>query len=335
MTSANPGPTVDVVAVGNALVDVLVQVDDALVTELQLAKGAMGLVDEARQAEIYAAVPPGIEVSGGSAANTAVAVAALGGSAAFIGRIRDDQLGRVFAHDLRATGVEYDTAAASDGPGTGCCLILVTPDAERTLNTFLGASSLLAEADIDAGVVASGRVVYLEGYLFDRPAAQEAFRAAARLAHDAGREVAMTLSDAFCVDRHRDAFNDMIDHHVDILFANEAEALSLTGADGFDAAVDSLAGRARVVVVTRGEDGAVVVTPDGRVSAPAVPVDELVDTTGAGDAFAAGFLYGHCRDLPPETCLRLGAVAASEVISHMGPRPVADLAELAAPVLTG
>ena len=325
-------PTVDVVGVGNALVDILVHTPDELVASLGLTRGEMNLVDEARQAEIYAAVDAGVEASGGSAANTMVAVTSLGGTAAYIGRVRDDQLGRVFAHDLRATGVAYDTPLATHGPATGSCLVLVAPDAERTMNTFLGASTLLGPEHVDPAVISSGRVVYLEGYLFDPPLAQEAFQVAAGIAHAAGREVALTLSDSFCVERHRDAFVEMLDDHVDILFANESEARSLTRTDTFGDACAALAGRATIVVVTRSEAGAVALTADGTVSVPAVPV-EVLDTTGAGDAFAAGFIVGHTRGLGAETSLRLGAIAAAEVIGHLGPRPVAELAELAATLL--
>ena len=336
MTSMEPSQpgiaVVDVVGVGNALVDVLVHAPDDLVASLGLTRGEMSLVDEERQAEVYSAVGAGIEASGGSAANTVVAVASLGGTATYIGRVRDDQLGRVFAHDLRATGVHYDTPLATDGPATGSCLVLVAPDAERTMNTFLGASTLLGPDLIDPAVVGSGRVVYLEGYLFDPPLAQEAFKFAAEIAHAAGREVALTLSDSFCVERHRDAFIQLLDDHIDILFANESEARSLTLTDSFDDACAALVGRASVVVITRSEAGAVALTVDGVVSVPAVPV-EVVATTGAGDAFAAGFLVGHTRDLGLETSLRLGAVAAAEVISHLGPRPAAELSQLAASLL--
>lgn len=247
MTSSEPTtPTlVDVVGVGNALVDILVHASDELVASLGLTRGEMSLVDEERQAEVYAAVDAGVEASGGSAANTVVAVTSLGGSAHYIGRVRDDQLGRVFAHDLRATGVGYDTPLAADGPATGACLVLVSPDAERTMNTFLGASTLLGPELIDPAVISSGRVVYLEGYLFDPPLAQEAFRVAAEIAHGAGREVALTLSDAFCVERHRDAFVELLDEHVDILFANESEALSLTQTGTFEEACAALAAERR------------------------------------------------------------------------------------------
>ena len=260
-------------------------------------------------------------------------IASLGGSAHYVGRIRADQLGAVFAHDIQSLGVGYTTTPASSGPATGCCLILVTPDAQRTMNTFLGSSSLLSPDDIDPAVVASAGVTYLEGYLFDRPEAQEAFRLAARHAHEAGRQVALTLSDTFCVERHRDAFRDLVAGHVDILFANEAEILALYQLDDFDAAVDAVRADCPLGVITRSELGAVVVSDAGRVSVPAQPVEELVDTTGAGDQFAAGFLVGLARGVGLERAAQMGAVAAAEVISHLGPRPQVSLEELVATTL--
>lgn len=328
-------PTHDVVGIGNALVDVITQASDALVEELGLPKGAMSLIDEERALELYDRVGPAIEVSGGSAANTMVGVASLGGSARYVGRVRDDQLGRVFAHDLRATGVAYDVLPATHGPATGCCLVLVTPDAQRTMNTYLGASVHLRADDLDPAAVVSGRILYLEGYLFDPPEAQEAFRAAARIAHEAGRTVSITLSDAFCVERHREAFLDLVEHHADLVFANEAEICALYRTDDFDTAASAVRGHGAMAALTRSERGSVVVTDDGLVEVPAAPVDRVVDTTGAGDLYAAGFLYGHSRGLDPATCAELGAVAAAEVISHLGARPEADLASLAAPVLGG
>ncbi len=316
------------VGVGNALVDVLSPATDSVISQLGMTKGSMDLIDEARMAEVYGAMGPGTETSGGSAANTMAGVASLGGTAHYIGRIRDDQLGTVFAHDLRSLGVGFGATPVADGPATGCCLILVTPDAERTMNTFLGSSSLLSTADLDIDSIGQGAVTYLEGYLFDRPDAQEAFRAAARAAHEAGRQVALTLSDLFCVERHRDAFRDLVAGHVDILFANQAEALALYEVDSFDAAVDAIRSDCPLGVITRSELGAVVVSDAGRVSVPAEPVDELIDTTGAGDQFAAGFLVGLTHGLDHEQSARMGAVAAAEVISHLGPRPQVSLAEL-------
>jgi sugar/nucleoside kinase (ribokinase family) len=324
---------IDVLGIGNALVDVLSQESDQTLDGLGLTKGTMALIEEPRMAELYDAMGPGTEVSGGSAANTIVGVAALGGRAHYIGRVRDDQLGRVYVHDIHSMGIGYTTPLADDGPATGCCLILVTPDAQRTMNTYLGASSLLGPDDIDPDVVASAKVTYLEGYLFDRPEAQAAFREAASVAHRAGRKVALTLSDLFCVERHRDAFVELVEHHVDILFANTAEICALYEVDDFDEALSRVRGHCPLAVLTRSELGAAVVTPDEIVEVPAAPVSHVVDTTGAGDLYAAGFLFGWSRDESLATCARLGAVAAAEVISHLGPRPQADLAELAAPLL--
>ncbi len=330
--SAAPA-SIDVLGIGNALVDVLSHGTDELVAELGIVKGSMTLVDEERAKEVYGRTGPGIEMSGGSAANTIVGVASLGGTARYIGKVRDDALGTVFGHDLRATGVAYDTASATDGPSTGCCVILVTPDAQRTMHTFLGASVHLGPADVDAAAVADARVTYLEGYLFDPPEAQEAFRTAARMAHDAGRAVAATLSDSFCVQRHREAFLDLVEHHVDLLFANEAEILELYGTDSFDEAVAGVRGHGAVAALTRSEKGSVVVTAEEVIEVPAHPVDHVEDTTGAGDLYAAGFLYGWSRGLPLRRCAELGSLAAAEVISHLGARPATSLAELAADLL--
>jgi sugar/nucleoside kinase (ribokinase family) len=328
----NETASIGVLGIGNALVDVLSAEPDSTVEQLGLTKGAMDLVEEDRMAAIYDAMGPGTEVSGGSAANTMVGIASLGGSAHYIGRVKDDQLGRVFAHDLRAAGVGYTLEPVADGPATGCCLILVTPDAQRTMNTFLGASSLLGERDVDAELIASARLIYLEGYLFDRPEAQAAFQSAARLAHEAGREVALTLSDTFCVERHRESFRDLVDHHVDVLFANHDEITALYEVSDLDAAVEQVRKSCPLSVITLGAEGALVVTADDRIHVAATPVDDVIDTTGAGDLFAAGFLFGRAEGLPLETCAQLGAVAAAEIISHLGPRPVADLAALAAPI---
>jgi sugar/nucleoside kinase (ribokinase family) len=329
-----PEPTqphsVDVLGIGNALVDVLSSEPDEVIERLGMVKGSMDLTEEPRMAEIYAAMGPATEVSGGSAANTIAGVASLGGSAHYIGRVRDDQLGTVFAHDIRSLGVGYTVAPATDGPATGCCLILVTPDAQRTMNTFLGASSLLGPDDIEEVVVASAGITFLEGYLFDRPEAQQAFRTAAGYAHAAGRRVALTLSDLFCVERHRDAFRDLVAGHVDVLFANELEILSLYEVADFDAAVAAVRADCPLAVLTRGERGAVIVAEGEQVAVPAFPVEDLVDTTGAGDQYAAGFLFGHSRGHDLERCGRLGALAAAEVISHLGPRPLVSLADLAA-----
>jgi sugar/nucleoside kinase (ribokinase family) len=324
------GRHLDVLAIGNALVDVLSQESDEFVREHGLERGAMTLVDEDRAEALYAAMGPATEVSGGTAANTAAGLAAFGASVGFVGRVRDDQLGEVFAHDIRAIGVEFGTEPASEGAPTGRCLIVVTPDAERTMSTFLGAASQLAPEDIDPEAVAATDITYLEGYLFDQPEAKEAFRQAARLAHDTGNRVALTLSDSFCVERHRADFLDLIERQVDILFANEHEIRSLYEADHFDDALKHVRGHCEIAALTRSEKGSVVVSGDDAHVVDAHPVAKVVDTTGAGDQYAAGFLHGltRGRDLP--TCGRLGALAAAEVISHLGARPETSLAELAA-----
>ena len=322
------------VGIGNALVDVLSHETDDLVDRLGIPKGGMTLIDGERAEEIYELMGPAVEISGGSAANTIVGVAALGGRAEYIGKVRDDQLGNVFAHDIRATGVTYEVPLAVDGPATGCCLILVTPDAQRTMNTYLGASVHLGPHDVDPERIARASVLYLEGYLFDPPEAQEAFRVAARHAHDAGRAVSLTLSDSFCVERHHGAFLDLVEHHVDLLFANEAEILALYRTDDWDAALAAVRGHVAVAALTRSEKGSVVVTADEVIEIPVEPVAELVDTTGAGDLYAAGFLHGYALGAELSTCGRLGSLAAAEVISHLGARPQADLRALAAP-LTG
>lgn len=328
----SPPPTVDVVGIGNALVDVISHASHDFVAAQGIAAGSMTLIDEGRAAELYSAMGPGIEMSGGSAANTMVGIASFGATATYLGRVRDDQLGTVFAHDIASVGVGFPNALATSGPATGCCLILVTPDAQRTMSTYLGASSGFEPTDVDPSIVASGRIVYLEGYLFDRPEAQEAYRAASLAAHQAGRTVALTLSDSFCVERHRAEFLELIEHHVDVVFANESE-LGALYETGFDAAAAKIRGVCPLAVVTRSEKGSVVISPDTTIEIAPEPVDALVDTTGAGDLYAAGFLFGLARDLAWETCGRLGSLAAAEVIGHVGARPQVDLAELAKAVL--
>lgn len=320
----------DVLAIGNAIVDVLARAEEDFLATHGMAKGGMTLIDEAQAEKVYGAMGSGTEASGGSAANTAAGIASLGGRAGFIGKVRDDLLGTVFGHDIRAAGVAYDTAAATEGPATARCLILVTADGERTMNTYLGAAQNLTAAEIDKDMVESAAVTYLEGYLWDPPPAKEAFLAAARIAHGAGRQVALTLSDAFCVDRYRAEFLDLIrSGTVDLVFCNEAELKSLYETADFDDGLVQLRRDAKTAVVTRSEKGASFVTPDAVVSVPAHPVERVVDTTGAGDLFAAGFLAGHAKGLDPATSLRLGALAAAQIISQMGARSQRRLIDLA------
>jgi len=318
----------DVVGIGNAIVDVLATTTDAFLASEGLPKGAMTLVDEARGEAIYAKMAAAVECSGGSAANTMGGFASFGGKGAYIGKVRDDQLGKVFRHDINALGVSFATKAAQDGPSTARCLVLVTPDAQRTMATFLGACVDLGTEDLDAAAIRRSQLVYLEGYLFDPPRAKEAFRKAATLAHSAGRRVSPSLSDPFCVERHKADFRDLVDHHVDVLFANEAELKALTGCSDFDHAVAEVRGKCAVAAITRSAQGSVVLTDEGVVAVPAMPVAELVDTTGAGDLYAAGFLYGMTHGLGPFDCARLGGLAAAEIISHMGARPLVSLNEL-------
>ncbi|NWG46958.1 MAG: adenosine kinase [Alphaproteobacteria bacterium] len=319
----------DVVAIGNAIVDVLAQADDGFLAAHDIAKGAMTLIEEPRAHAIYAAMGPAVEISGGSAANTMVGLAGLGGRAAFIGKVRNDQLGEVFAHDIRAAGVHFATPPATEGPATARCFILVTPDAQRSMNTFLGVSSLLEPSDLDPTLIAAGRTVYLEGYLFDRPEAKDAFYRAAAIAHGSGREVALTLSDAFCVGRHRAAFQHLVESEVDILFANEAEITALYEVDGFDAALQIVRRKCRLAALTRSAAGSVIVSGEEVHVVPAEPVAKVVDTTGAGDLFAAGFLFGLARGRDLGTCGRFGSLAAAEIISHLGARPETSLNALA------
>ena len=325
-----PTLRLDVLAIGNAIVDVLARAEDDFLVSHGMAKGSMALIDEAQAETLYGAMGPGTEISGGSAANTAAGIASLGARAGFIGKVKADTLGTVFGHDIRAAGVAYVTPEAKDGPATARCLIMVTADGERTMNTYLGAAQNLTVDDIDAAMVESAAVTYLEGYLWDPPAAKEAFLLAAKLAHGAGRKVALTLSDAFCVDRYRAEFLDLVrTGTVDILFCNEAELKSLYETGDFDTALVQLRRDAKEAVVTRSEKGASFVTPDALVSVPAFPVERVVDTTGAGDLFAAGFLAGHAQGKDPATSLRIGALAAGEIISQMGARPQRKLLDLA------
>jgi sugar/nucleoside kinase (ribokinase family) len=320
----------DVVALGNAIVDVLAHEDDAFLDAQGLVKGSMQLVDATRAGEIYGAMGPGIEASGGSAANTTAGVASLGGTAGFIGKVRDDQLGAVFTHDLRAAGVEFTTPPAESGLPTAQSLIIVTPDAERTMNTFLGASTDLAPDDVDAALIGRAGIVYLEGYLWDPPVAKDAFRRAMTLAKEAGVRVALTLSDSFCVDRFRDEFVALLDDSVDVLFANEGEILSLYQVDDLETALAKASAACAIVSVTRGADGSIVVAGGERHDVPVEPVGDVVDTTGAGDFYAAGFLFGLTHGYPLERCARLANLCAAECIQYLGPRPPTSLAEVAA-----
>jgi sugar/nucleoside kinase (ribokinase family) len=323
-------PRTDVLGIGNAIVDVIARADDAFLLKHQMRKGAMALIDEAQAAAIYDAMGPAVEISGGSAANTIVGVASFGGRAAFVGKVKDDEFGRTFAHDIRAAGVAYDTPPASGGPATARCYVMVTPDGERTMNTFLGAAQDLHPNDIDADAVTNARITYLEGYLWDPPHAKAAFRRAAEIAHGAGSKVALTLSDSFCVDRYRPEFLELIrSGTADIVFANERELTSLYQINDFDAAVAALRKDARLAVVTRSEKGCVVVTRAGVEAVPAQPVARVVDATGAGDLFAAGFLIGLSRGADHRSSAQLGALAAAEVISHLGARPETSLAAAA------
>jgi sugar/nucleoside kinase (ribokinase family) len=325
-----PSLRYDVLGFGNAIVDVIARADDDFLVKQQMRKGGMSLIDEPRAQAIYDAMGPAVEISGGSAANTIVGVAGFGGRTGFVGKVKDDELGRVFAHDIRAAGVAFDTPPAADGPSTARCYIMVTPDGERTMNTYLGAAQDLHPNDVDPDTVAASGIIYLEGYLWDPPHAKEAFRKAAKIAHDAKRQVALTLSDAFCVGRYRAEFVDLIrGGTVDLTFANESELLSLYETANFETAVDALRSDARLAVVTRSDKGCVVVTKSGTEAVPAAPINKLVDATGAGDLFAAGFLFGLARGRDHKTAARLGGMAAAEVIQHIGARPEVPLKRLA------
>jgi sugar/nucleoside kinase (ribokinase family) len=318
----------DLVGIGNALVDIVTQTDDAFLAKHELAKGGMMLIDPDRAAFLYSEMGAARETSGGSCGNTMAGFASLGGAGAYIGKVRDDQFGGVFRHDMNAIGVSFTTPAVDLGPGTGLCLVLVTPDAQRTMCTYLGAAADLTVADIEADVVKAAQVTYLEGYLFDPPAAQQAFIAAAEIAHDAGRKVAITLSDSFCVERHRGAFRALVEDHIDILFANETEILALYEVDKFDDALQAARGHCEVACLTRSEKGSVVLSGDEVHVVDAQSVDSVLDTTGAGDLFAAGFLYGYTHGHGLADSARIGGVAAAEVIGHYGARPETDLAAL-------
>jgi len=326
--------TLDVVAIGNAIVDVIARSDDAFLAEHALTKGGMQLMDAETAELLYSNMGAGMEISGGSAANTLAGLAALGKTCGFIGQVRDDQLGQVFAHDIRTLGIAFDTPVRSEEPPTARCLILVTPDAQRTMNTFLGASQFLPAAALDKNLIQSAQILYLEGYLWDPEEPRAAMRSAIATAKAAGRKVAFTLSDIFVIDRHRDDFIDLMNEgQIDILFSNEGEIKALAQVDDFEAAVAQIAAKVPVLVSTRSENGAIAVVGGTRYEVPAAPVAQIVDTTGAGDLFAAGFLAGHVEGLSVSDSLMLGAAAAAEVISHYGARPEADLAAMRARLL--
>ncbi len=323
------GSEFDVLCIGNAIVDVIARVEEDFVIRHGLVKGSMNLIDEARAEELYADMGQAIEVSGGSAGNTAAGVASLGGKAAYFGKVKGDQLGAIFRHDMRAQGVAFDSVPAQDGPATARSFILVTPDSERTMNAYLGACVNFTVADVDKKVVEAAQVTYMEGYLWDRPEAKEAFKLAAKIARAAGRKTSITLSDSFCVERHRDSFLELIRNDIDIVFANEAEIKSLYQTQNFDGAMRAIAKDCPIAVLTRSEKGCVVVKGDVAHASPAYPVDDVVDVTGAGDLFAAGFLYGFTNGQSLADSARLGSMAAAEVIGHIGARPEVNLRELA------
>lgn len=328
-------PTLDVVAIGNAIVDVLSREDDSFISNHGLTKGGMQLIDTQTAEALYAVMGAGVEISGGSAANTLAGLAALGRKCGFIGQVHDDQLGRVFAHDIQAMGIRFETPAATDGPPTARCLIMVTPDAQRTMNTFLGASQFLPAAALDLDMIRSASILYLEGYLWDPEQPRAAMRSAIEAARGAGRQIAFTLSDAFVIERHRADFLKLIANgEIDILFANENEICSLTQLDDCEKAVAAIAGKVPVLVVTRSENGALCIKDGVRYECPAAPAERVIDTTGAGDLFAAGFLAGHVMGKDPSESLKMGAIAAAEVISHYGARPEADLKALMGGLLT-
>ncbi len=324
MTSA----AFDVLGIGNAIVDVITRADDRFLSKHDLTKGSMMLIDEARADALYAAMGPGTEVSGGSCGNTMAGIASFGGRGAYIGKVRNDQLGGVFGHDIKAIGVSFATPPATSGPATARCLISVTPDAQRTMSTYLGACTGLGPNDIDAALVASAQVTYVEGYLWDAPDAKKAVLKAFDAAHAAGRKVSITLSDSFCVGRYRAEFRDLIRNQVDILFGNESEITSLYEVNSFEEALELARKEAKIAALTLSEKGSVVIKGSETYAVPAAPVAKVVDTTGAGDLYAAGFLYGFTHGKPLAECARLGGIAAAEIISHVGARPEKPLKDL-------
>ena len=325
-------PVYDLVAIGNALVDVLSQTDEAFIKKQSedngMITGAMNLIDETRAVQLYAEMDSAVESSGGSAANTMAGFASFGGKGAFIGKVASDQLGETFSHDLKSLGIKHNTTPLAVGAPTGRCLILVAPDGERTMNTFLGAAVEMGPDDVDRDLIASSKITYLEGYLFDRQQAKEAFKRAGQLAHDAGHRIALTLSDPFCVDRHREDFRELVKNHVDILFANEDEIISLYEADTFEQAAKAVMSECELAALTRSDKGSVIVSSEGMIEIPADNTVNVIDATGAGDQYAAGFLYGYTQGMDLKTCGLLGMLAATEVISHMGPRPEMSYSDL-------
>ncbi len=316
---------IDVLTIGNAIVDVIAKVDDAFVEKNGLVKGSMNLIDEARAEELYNSMGPAIEISGGSAGNTAAGVASFGGKAAYFGKIKSDQLGEIFRHDMRSLGVQFDSVAATSGPATARSFILVTPEGERTMNTYLGACVHLNESDVDENIVSAAKVTYMEGYLWDKREAKEAFKLAAKIARKAGKLTSITLSDSFCVERHRDSFLELIRNDIDIVFANESEIKSLYLTQNFDGALRALRKDCETAVVTRSAAGSVVAHGDDVLVIPAIPIPRVVDVTGAGDLYAAGFLFGFTQGIGHARSAQLGSLAAAEVISHMGARPEINL----------
>jgi sugar/nucleoside kinase (ribokinase family) len=316
---------IDVLTIGNAIVDVIAKVDDAFVQRYGLVKGSMNLIEEPRAEELYANMGPAIEISGGSAGNTAAGVASFGGKAAYFGKVKADQLGAIYRHDMRGQGVQFDSAAATQGPATARSFILVTPEGERTMNTYLGACVHLNASDVDEAVVSAAAVTYMEGYLWDKPEAKEAFKLAAKVARKAGRLTSITLSDSFCVERHRDSFLELIKNDIDIVFGNETEIKSLYLTQNFDGALQALRKDCRIAVVTRGAMGSVVAQGEDVIVAPALPVPHVVDVTGAGDLYASGFLFGFTQGFGNARSAQLGSLAAAEIISHVGARPEVNL----------
>ncbi len=320
----------DVAAIGNAIVDVIAPAEEGFLQAEGLIKGSMQLIDQAQGVDLYSRMAPGLETSGGSAGNTIAGVAGFGGRAAYIGKVANDQLGEVFAHDMRAIGVSFDTPPLTGGAATARCLINVTPDGQRTMCTYLGASTELTAEDVPAPLIEQAAIVYLEGYLFDPSEARRAFAKAAAIAHASSRMIAITLSDAFVVERHRGELLGFIEGQADLVFANEAEVKALFETDDFELAAARLGAMTQVCAITRGEQGSLVLAGDQSHRITADRVTEVVDTTGAGDQYAAGFMFGLARGLPLDICGRLGSMAAAEVIGHYGPRPQANLKDLAA-----